>query len=124
DADPGIGFAARITAGAQRRLVVRRRQRIVAGTAGAVVAAAAIAVIVMREPTPAPVAVTPEEHRERPATEPQKKHHPWHKGEVDADVRALVPLANVERSSHLSARWARIEKPLAPYRAVLKEKQP
>ena len=127
DVDPGMGFAARITAGAQHRLVVRRQRRIAVGAAISVAAAAAIAVVVARPadepsyasaftlPTPQHQAVQPAQHH---------KKDPWKHDDVDDDVRALVRLANVDRASHLSARWGRIEKPLAPYRAVLKGTQP
>jgi len=36
EADPGIGFAARVTAGAQKRIVVRRRRRIAATLAAGI----------------------------------------------------------------------------------------
>ena len=39
-------------------------------------------------------------------------------------ARTLLRLANVERNSHLSANWGRLEKSLAPYRAVLKGTEP
>jgi hypothetical protein len=126
DADPGMGFVARMTAGAQHVLVVRRRRRIAVTAATAVAAAAALAVVVMRPADEAGVAfvppVLPKRHQ---AMEPQ--HHqkdPWDTSRGDDDVRALVHLANIDRSSHLSANWGRIEKPLAPYRAVLKGNQP
>ena len=117
DADPGIGFTARITAGAQHRIVVRRRRRIAVGAGAMLAVAAALMLVVLRWPDPAPVAVAPQ-----PALDPWKPHEPMPR--VDPDVRALVHLANVERSSHLSAHWGRIEKPLAPYRAVLKGSAP
>ena len=127
EADPGIGFAARITAGAQHRIVVRRRRRIAVGAAISIAAAAAIAVVLARpadEPgfafTP-PVLPSPNHQAVQPT---HHKKDPWQKRDVDADVAALVHFANVERSSHLSANWGRIEKPLAPYRAVLKGNQP
>lgn len=120
DVDPGIGFAARMTAGAQHRVAVRHRRRIAVGLAAAVAATTLGVFVVTREPEQ--VAVTPPvEHHDQPATNP---HDPWKPGELDPDVKALVHLANVERSSHLSAHWARIEKPLAPYRALLKGTPP
>jgi hypothetical protein len=128
DADPGMGFAARMTAGAQHRLVVRRQRRIAVGTAISVAAAAAIAVVVMRptdEPSFASVFSVPAPQHQ--AVQPQPPHHkkdPWKSRDVDDDVKSLVQLANIERSSHLSANWGRIEKPLKPYRAVIKGTQP
>jgi len=130
DANPGMGFAARITAGAQHRLVVRRQQRIAIGTAISAAAAAAIAVVVMRpseEPSFASVFTMPAPQHQ--AVQPPQHHKhdkkdPWKPHDVDDDVRSLVGLANIERSSHLSANWGRIEKPLKPYRAVIKGTQP
>jgi hypothetical protein len=43
--DPGAGFAARIAVGAQRRLGVRRRNRIIAVSAGSATTLAAVAVL-------------------------------------------------------------------------------
>jgi hypothetical protein len=58
-----------------------------------------------------------------PATDP-KQRDPWEPKQDpahDDDVKALLRLADVDRSSHYSARWRDIEKPLAPYRALVKE---
>ena len=130
DADPGMGFASRMTAGAQHRITVRRRQRYAAVAGVAVAAAAAIAMLrdararAERRSRTCPVELLPH----LPAIEPDhaqgrplETHEP---GEVDDDVRALVHLANVDRSRHISAHWGRIEKSLAPYRAVLKGTEP
>jgi hypothetical protein len=118
--DPGIGFSARVTAGAQHRIVVRRRRR-VAAVAAAAVAATSLGVFALtREPDRQPLATNPPSH-DTPATATQDD--PWnrnHPDEGDADVRALVHLANTERSSKLSANWGRITKPLAPYRSLLR----
>ena len=125
DIDPGIGFVARITAGAQHRIVVRRRRRIAVTAAVSVAAAAVVAVVLARPSDEASVAFTPPVLPNKQAVEPpHHKKDPWKQHDVDDDVRALVHLANIERSSHLSADWGRIEKPLAPYRAVLKGTQP
>jgi hypothetical protein len=53
-------------------------------------------------------------------------HDPWNPDDrhVDRDVQTLVHLADLRRSSRLSANWARIEKPLAPYRALLEGTTP
>jgi hypothetical protein len=127
-ADPGIGFSSRITAGAQHRLVVRRRQRI-AMTAGVGVAAAAVAALVVTRQPDEPryvIAPPPALKQDHAAMQPVHQDHkdPWQQREADPDVRALVHLANVERSSHISANWGRIEKPLAPYRALVKGIEP
>lgn len=106
--DPGLGFSARMTAGAQHLIGVRRRRRIVAGSSGAV-AAAALAVFVMtRTPEPPPqVAVQP--RNETPTQiEPE-------------ELGQLVRLADTKRSRKLSAHWARIQRPLAPYRALVRQ---
>jgi hypothetical protein len=123
EVDPGLGFAARMTAGAQQRIVVRRRRRVAGGLAAAVAMTTVGVVVLTREPAndqvaerPAP-APTP-----APATEQQKD--PWQTDDdaaaVDEDVRALVRLADTGRARTVSASWARISKPLAPYRALLR----
>jgi hypothetical protein len=125
-ADPGMGFASRMTAGAQHRITVRRRQRYAAVASVAAAAAAMIAMFVMREPEPSSVAYCPVALLPHlPAISPvSHKDDPWKPQELDEDVRALVHLANVDHSRHISAHWGRIEKSLAPYRAVLKGNEP
>src|SRR5436305_13165513 len=59
EADPGMGFASRMTAGAQHRITVRRHQRYAAGGGLAVAAAAAIALLVVRQPEEASIAYIP-----------------------------------------------------------------
>ena len=122
-ADPGIGFASRITAGAQHRLVVRRRQRIGLSAGLGVVAAATVALVATRQPDEPRYVIAPPammQKHDQAGVQPVKQHDPWQTREIDPDVRALVHLAkNVERSSHTAANWGRIEKPLAPYRALL-----
>jgi len=52
-----------------------------------------------------------------------KRTAPWQgpaKDAVAEDVRALVQLADTNRSRKLSATWGRIERPLAAYRTVFK----
>ena len=77
------------------------------------------------EPAPSAIAHADKEvSRVQPAPnkdDPWKTHEP---GEVDDDVRALVRMANVDRNRHASAPWGRIEKSLAPYRAILKGSEP
>jgi hypothetical protein len=128
EADPGLGFSARMTAGAQHRIGVRRRRRI-AGSLAAAVAATTLGVFVFtRQPESQPIATVPPGPT-LPATAAQDD--PWdvkheesdeadESDDVDEDVRALVHLANTERSSKLSANWGDIEKPLAPYRSLLR----
>lgn len=112
EVDPGLGFAARMTVGAQHRLAVRRRNRIAGGLA-ATVAAGALAVFVMTRPPakvdPPTIAADPNPTKDEPVTEPAS----------DEDLAALINLADVDRSSRLSARWSHINKPLSPYRKLL-----
>jgi hypothetical protein len=126
EADPGLGFSARITAGAQHRVVVRRRRRIALGLATAVAASVFGAFVMTRTPD-GPIAVTPSQD---PAGDTQtRKDHGDHKdpwkdpqnpSDDNDDVKALLRMANVESSSHFTANWKRIERPLAPYRALVK----
>lgn len=126
--DPGLGFSARMTAGAQHRVVVRRRKRIAAGMAAVVAAAAVAAVIVTRTPHAPPLASNPPDPTQQPATNThdENKNDPWKdKGsDVDEDVRALVQLADTDGARHTTARWKRIQQPLAPYRALLQGVEP
>ena len=110
--DPGLGFSARMTAGAQHRIVARRRRRIASGVALATVAATFGVVLMTRHPDDAaPLPATADQLKTDPAPDP---------AEVAADSRMLIHLADTDRSSHLSAHWGRIEKPLRPYRSILK----
>jgi len=119
DIDPGIGFAARMTAGAKQLVTVRHRRRVAAGLAGAVIAAAAAVYIVTRSPSE-PIASGPPPQpiidTNKPATDTSKHEAPT---DYDPDVATLVHYANTDRSRRLSAKWSRIEKPLAPYRKLL-----
>lgn len=110
--DPGLGFSARMTAGAQHRLGVRRARRIASVIAMSTVAAT-FGVVVMTRHTDDTVAPPP-------ATADQLKPDSPDPSEVAADTAMLLHLADTDRSSHLSAHWGRIEKPLRPYRSVLK----
>jgi hypothetical protein len=118
--DPGLGFSARMTVGAQHRIVVRRRRRFAAGLA-VTVATGALGVLI--------VAHTPEvQHSEQAVarpTSPERAPSDPGRDEAkdtppDADLAALVQLADTDRSSRLSARWNHIKKPLAPYKKLLK----
>jgi hypothetical protein len=111
EVDPGLGFAARMTVGAQHRIAARRRRRVATGLA-ATVAAGALAVFVFtRTPDREPTYVSTDTTNPTPdpVVEPTS----------DADLAALINLADVDRSSRLSADWSEIEKPMRPYRKLL-----
>ena len=117
-ADPGIGFAARMTVGAQRRFDLRRRRRLAGGIAGTVVAVAVGVFVVARAPaSPPPVAIAPHPHDADPPA--PRVEDP----DVNAAaIRALVRFSDVDHNRQLGARWGRIERPLDPYRALVKGK--
>jgi hypothetical protein len=112
--DPGLGFAARMTVGAQQRIAVRRNQRI-AGALAATVAAGVIGVFAMTRSSSGP---TPPQ----PAASDPRPHDPEDKPVIadQADLASLVRLADTHRSRHLTAPWVRITKPLAPYKQLVK----
>ena len=112
EVDPGLGFSARMTAGAQHRIGVRRKRRIASGIALSTVAATFGVVLMTRHPDQVIAPPPP------PATADQAK--PEEPGEIAADTAMLVHLADTDRTSHLSAHWGRIDKPLRPYRSLLK----
>ncbi len=117
--DPGLGFAARMTIGAQNKLVVRRRRRIV-GTVGASVAAAAVAAFVLTRP-----AASTEPDKKNVAVEnpnPRVDDPPVAAG--DDDLQYLVNLSDTKRASRASAPWGRIRKPLKPYVQLVKGVSP
>ena len=130
EADPGLGFAARMTAGAQHRVVVRRRRRIAAGMAAVVAAAAMGVFFITRTPDAPQLAKNPDEMTQpQPAVAPHDKNEkdPWDTdkaSDVDEDVRALVQLADTDGASRTTAHWKKIEKPLDPYRALLQGVEP
>jgi hypothetical protein len=115
--DPGLGFSARMTIGAQHRFAVRRKRRIAATAASAVAAAAVTVFFVTRNPAPQdeprPVAV------EAPKQEPIN-HNETPAAVGDADLEDLVRLADTKRARRESAPWGRIKKPLAPYIKLVK----
>ena len=118
EADPGMGFSARMTAGAQHRVAVRKRRRIATGLAAVVVAMSLGVFFVTREPAHEQIAKTPAQEEQLPATATHAKD-PWNPGDpkVDDDVAALVDLADTSPRSH--AHWKRMEKQLAPYRKLV-----
>ena len=116
DIDPGLGFAARMTIGARQRIAVRRRRRLAAGLASVTLASVAGVFVVAHTPERDPVA---------PALPLAATRSVDDTGGAPAateedDLKALVQLADTRRSRHLSARWSRIERPLAPYKKLLK----
>jgi hypothetical protein len=133
-ADPGAGFSARIAVGARRRLVQRKRRKLAGGSL-AIAATLAIGVFAATHASSSDVAPAPGATTmptlaatttppQVPAIDrgTQLQPTPTAAGDrhVDPEVRELVRLAHTERSHHASAHWARIEKPLAPYRALAK----
>lgn len=119
--DPGLGFTARMTLGAQQRLAARRQRRIATGVAGTLAAAAVAVFVVTRTPAQrAQVSV----ESERPLVDtPRPVEPPTDQPPVqldDAELEALVRLSDTRRSRRLSADWGRIQKPLAPYMQLVK----
>lgn len=116
DVDPGLGFSARMTVGAQHRIAVRKRRRVAAGLAATVTAGVFGVFLFTRsaEPVTSTVATDPRPPVTDPIVAPTS----------DDDLKALINLADVGRSSRLSARWAHIENPLSPYRKLLRGVRP
>lgn len=124
DSEPGLGFSARMTAGAQHRIVVRKRRRVAGALAAAVAVTSLAAFALTREPASQKLAETPDrpDRHDQPAAD-DRDEDPWEEPDRDAadeDVRALVKLADTSRSRKLSAKWRRIERPLAAYSIVFK----
>jgi hypothetical protein len=116
--DPGLGFTARMTVGAQHRIAVRRRRKLAVGLA-ATVASGMFGVFLVTRTPEEPAARLPSLAQPTPQPDPkQPKETPMPAD--DADLAALVELADVDRNSRLSARWSHIKKPLAPYKKLLK----
>lgn len=111
--DPGLGFSARMTVGAQHRIVARRRRRLVAGLA-ATAAAGMVGVFALTRELDAP------EQQLQPAVAEQLSREELAPLEGD-DLADLVDLANTKRSSRLGAHWSRIYKPLAPYKRLVEQ---
>lgn len=115
--DPGLGFSARMTVGAQHRLGVRRRRRLAAGLAVSVATGMFGVFLVAHHPTGSTEATqtikSPSEPEPRPSEPPSEPAS-------DDDLAALAQLADVDHASRVSADWHRIEKPLAPYKKLVK----
>jgi hypothetical protein len=109
EADPGLGFAARMTAGAQQRIIVRRRRRVATAAIAAAAAASLLTFALTREPA---------QTSPQPAAE-LKQPVPDNDADETDDVRALVQLADTDRAGRASANWGAIEKPLKPYRSLV-----
>lgn len=115
--DPGLGFSARMTAGAQHRIAVRRRRRMVAGLAATMAAGALGVVVFTRQPDAPTTALSqPETQTQEPSPERNLPAVPLD----DAELNALVNLADTPRTMQLSANWKGIEQPLVPYRRLVR----
>lgn len=123
--DPGLGFTARMTVGAQHRLAVRRRNKLTIGLM-ATVACSALGVVAVTHTTSTdpPVAVHAPHNNQaikNPARpEVPEAPEPPEAPEADDDLAALAQLADTDHNARLSAGWNEIEQPLAPYRDLLK----
>jgi hypothetical protein len=109
--DPGLGFSARMTVGAQQRIVVRRRRRIAAGLAATVAAGMIGVFAITREPAQEQQPLQPAVAERIPTDESMTFDEP--------EIRFLVEVSDTRRSSRLSAHWARIQRPLAPYKQLI-----
>ena len=112
--DPGLGFSARMTVGAQHRIAVRRRNRVAAGLA-ATVASGAFAVFFVTRVPDEPTTNTQAVQLKLPVPPSTEKPEPV----ADDDLAALVQMADVHRASRLSARWGHIKRPLRPYKQLI-----
>ena len=115
--DPGLGFSARMTVGAQHRIGVRRRRRLAAGLAATVATGMFGVFVVAHTSAPTPQAPEAETAIARPKT-------PIEPATPDDDLAALAQLADVDHAVHLSADWKHIKKPLSPYKKLLKGVEP
>ncbi|NVB78002.1 MAG: hypothetical protein HOV81_06360 [Kofleriaceae bacterium] len=128
EADPGIGFTARMTAGAQHRFAARRRRRIAAGMATAVAATTLGVFFVTRSPQTG--AIEPPIPPTTPATATNPPNDPWNPDQErpsaadDDDLASLVYFADTDRAAAQTANWKEIAKPLRPYRAVVEGVEP
>lgn len=118
EVDPGLGFAARMTVGAQHRIAVRRRRRVATGLAASVAAGALAVFMFTRTPT------TPSETTLVSTDTTQPTPAPSSEPTAAEDLAALIHLSDVDRSSRLSADWSTIQKPLRPYRKLLQGVKP
>ena len=123
--DPGLGFSARMTVGAQHRIAARRRQRLAVGLAATVVSGAFGVFVVTRTP-PSSTPPAREQALELPRTpdpwDDANKPEPAEADE-DSDLAMLVDYSDVERSARASADWKHITRPLAAYKRLVKESE-
>jgi hypothetical protein len=117
--DPGLGFTARMTVGAQHRIAARRRQRLAVGLAATVVSGAFGVFLVTRTPEISSPTKTAEPLLQTPRPEPRDDDAS--PTDEDADLVMLVDFSDVERSARVSANWHHITRPLAPYRRLVKQ---
>jgi hypothetical protein len=122
--DPGLGFSARMTIGAQHRIGVRRRRRLAAGLVASFATGALGVFLVTHTPfdqpivtAPAPTTIGHEPVRQTP-DEPQAD------ASGEADLAALAVAADADVAPRLSARWGHVRNPLAAYKKLLKEVTP
>ena len=122
--DPGLGFTARMTVGAQHRIAARRRQRLAVGLAATVVSGAFGVFVVTHTPTVSQPAIVPPE----PSLKTPPTNDPWDANEPqpveadeDSDLAMLVDYSDVERSARASANWKHITRPLAAYKRLVKD---
>lgn len=115
--DPGLGFSARMTAGAQQRIVTRRHRRIATGVIAGMAASVAVVFLVTRDPGLKTSSVAVEHPTPTHETSPPPNPDPT--PTADADLAALVRWSDTKRSRRLSAHWAKIQRPLAPYRDLI-----
>jgi len=113
EVDPGLGFAARMTVGAQYRIAARRRRRVATGLAASVAAGALAVFVFTRTPDTQPAPTYAATDTTQPVPDPIVSPT------AEQDLAALIHLSDVDRSSRLSADWSTIEKPLRPYRKLL-----
>ena len=121
--DPGLGFSARMTVGAQHRISARRRRRVAAGLAATVVAGGFGLLFVAHTPEPVssqPTIAFPVQPEQIVDEPPAAEELPAE----DDDIAALMKLADVDRNTQISANWGAIEEPLAPYKKLLEEETP
>jgi hypothetical protein len=117
--DPGLGFSARMTVGAQHRIGVRRRRRLAAGLAVSVATGMFGVFLVAHHPAGSTEAPRPTMKNPSREPEPPPREAP-RETPSDDDLAALAQLADVDHASRLSADWRHIEKPLAPYKKLVK----
>lgn len=118
--DPGLGFSARMTVGAQHRLGVRRRRRLAAGLAVSVATGMFGVFVVANHPAGPDV-------QKQVRQDPSLKHNPPEpraEPATDKELAALAELADVDSASRQSADWGFIEEPLAPYKKLVKGDAP